>query len=286
LGGALVLMQDDVSDTLELLATRAGAQPRQLSEIEELTSRRTQAEIRDMLDKLAVRVDQPGTVDVVLATNMVSVGVDIPRLGLMLVNGQPKTMAEYIQATSRVGRGKVEGLVVALLNNAKPRDRSHYETFSTWHSMLYRFVEATSATPFASRARDRALHAVLVALVRHLIPEMLEAPAWSDKSIARARQLIDLVVARAGRIDADEGGVRDELHRRLDSWIRRAPEIYWKKKGSRAAPLMQSAEEAAARRATGRVVGQAWPTPNSMRGVEPATPYRLVPALRNNDVAQ
>lgn len=286
LGGALVLMQDDVSDTLALLAARTGAQPRQLSEIEELTSRRTQAEIRDMLDKLAVPVDQPGAVDVVLATNMVSVGVDIPRLGLMLVNGQPKTMAEYIQATSRVGRGKVEGLVVALLNNAKPRDRSHYETFSTWHSMLYRFVEATSATPFASRARDRALHAVLVALVRHLIPQMLEDPAWSDDSIRQARDLIDLVVARAGRIDASESDVRDELHRRLDAWIRRAPEIYWKRRGSRASSLMQSAEEAAARRATGRAVGQAWPTPNSMRGVEPATPYRLVPGLRNIDAAQ
>lgn len=286
LGGALVLMQDDVSDTLALLAARSGAAPRQLSEIEELTSRRTQAEIRDMLDKLAVRVDQPGAVDVVLATNMVSVGVDIPRLGLMLVNGQPKTMAEYIQATSRVGRGEVEGLVVALLNNAKPRDRSHYETFSTWHAMLYRFVEATSATPFASRARDRALHAVLVALVRHLIPEMLEAPVWSEGAIARARQLIDLVVARARRIDADEAGVRDELHRRLDAWIRRAPEIYWKKRGARATPLMQSAEEAAARRAAGRVVGQAWPTPNSMRGVEPATPYRLVAGLRRDDGAQ
>jgi len=286
LGGALVLMQDDVSDTLALLAARTDAQPRQLSEIEELTSRRTQADIRDMLDKLAVPVDQPGAVDVVLATNMVSVGVDIPRLGLMLVNGQPKTMAEYIQATSRVGRGKVEGLVVALLNNAKPRDRSHYETFSTWHSMLYRFVEATSATPFASRARDRALHAVLVALVRHLIPQMLEDPAWSDDSIRQARDLIDLVVARAGRIDASESDVRDELHRRLDAWIRRAPEIYWKRRGSRASSLMQSAEEAAARRATGRAVGQAWPTPNSMRGVEPATSYRLVPGLRNIDAAQ
>lgn len=286
LGGALVLMQDDVSDTLSLLAARTGTQARQLSEIEELTSRRTQAEIRDMLEKLAVRVDQPGAVDVVLATNMVSVGVDIPRLGLMLVNGQPKTMAEYIQATSRVGRGKVEGLVVTLLNNAKPRDRSHYETFSTWHSMLYRFVEATSATPFASRARDRALHAVLVALVRHLIPEMLEDPMWSDASIDRARGLIELVAARAARIDADERDVRDELGRRLDAWIRRAPEIYWKKKGSRSSSLMQSAEEAAARRATGRVVGQAWPTPNSMRGVEPATPYRLAPGLRNTDVTQ
>lgn len=287
LGGALVLMQDDVSDTLALLASRTAQPPRQLSDIEELTSRRSQAEIRDMLDKLAVRVDQPGAVDVVLATNMVSVGVDIPRLGLMLVNGQPKTMAEYIQATSRVGRGNVAGLVVALLNNAKPRDRSHFETFSTWHTMLYRFVEATSATPFASRARDRALHAVLVALVRHLIPGMLEEPNWTDDAINRARELIDKVAERAARIDKDESEeVRGELNRRLDAWIRRSPERYWQKKGSRDASLMQSAEEAAARRATGKVVGQAWPTPNSMRGVEPATPYRLVPRLRNDDATQ
>lgn len=286
LGGALVLMQDDVSDTIELLAARTGTTARQLSEIEELTSRRSQAEIRDMLDKLAVRVERPGAVDVVLATNMVSVGVDIPRLGLMLVNGQPKTMAEYIQATSRVGRGKVEGLVVAILNNAKPRDRSHYETFSTWHSMLYRFVEATSATPFASRARDRALHAVFVALVRHLIPEMLDSPVWSDSAIDRARKLIDIVSARAARIDPDENGVHDELSRRLNAWVRRAPETYWKKRGSRVSSLMQSAEEAAATRATGRTVGQAWPTPNSMRGVEPATTYRLVRRLRRTDVAQ
>ena len=287
LGGALVLMQDDVSDTLALLASRTGQSARQLSDIEELTSRRSQAEIRDMLDKLAVRVDQAGAVDVVLATNMVSVGVDIPRLGLMLVNGQPKTMAEYIQATSRVGRGSVAGLVVALLNNAKPRDRSHFETFSTWHAMLYRFVEATSATPFASRARDRALHAVLVALVRHLIPGMLEDPKWTDDSIDRARELINKVAERAARIDqAESQEVHDELNRRLDTWIRRSPERYWQKKGSRDASLMQSAEEAAAKHAAGKIVGQAWATPNSMRGVEPATPFRLVARLRNDDATQ
>jgi hypothetical protein len=286
LGGALVLMQDDVSDTLALLAARRGEAVRQLSDIEELTSRRSQAEIRDMLDKLAVRAPQAGAVDVVLATNMISVGVDIPRLGLMLVNGQPKTMAEYIQATSRVGRGEGAGLVVALLNNAKPRDRSHFETFSTWHSMLYRYVEATSATPFASRARDRALHAVLVAIVRHLIPGMLEAPKWSDRAISRARELIEQVAQRAARIDAGEVDVQAELDRRLEAWIRRAPERYWQKSASRYASLMQSAEEAAAWRAAGKVVGQAWPTPNSMRGVEPATPYRLINRLRNEDVTQ
>jgi ATP-dependent helicase YprA (DUF1998 family) len=127
-----------------------------------------------MLDRLTIRASAQGALDIVLATNMLSVGVDIPRLGLMLVNGQPKGIAEYIQATSRVGRGDVSGLVVAVLNNAKARDRSHYESFPTWHETLYRDVEPTSVTPFASRARDRALHAVLVALVRHLSPGMLD----------------------------------------------------------------------------------------------------------------
>lgn len=284
LGGALVLMQDDVSDTLALLATRRSSSVRLLSEIEELTSRRSQAEIRDMLEKLSVPASGPGAVDVVLATNMVSVGVDIPRLGLMLVNGQPKTMAEYIQATSRVGRGKVQGLVVVLLNSAKPRDRSHFETFSTWHSSLYRFVEATSATPYASRARDRALHAVLVAVIRHLVPGMLDSPKWTEDGISQARRLVDSIVQRAKRVDPDEDEVSMELNRRLDSWIRRAPERYWAKAGVRQVALMQGAEEAAARRAAGMAVGQAWPTPNSMRGVEPATPFRLVNRLRNKDV--
>ena len=86
---------------------------------------------------------------------MISVGVDIPRLGLMLIVGQPKTIAEYIQATSRVGRGKVPGLVVGLYNNGRVRDRSHFESFASWHRTLYREVEATSVTPFAPRAQDK-----------------------------------------------------------------------------------------------------------------------------------
>src|SRR6201999_1073489 len=153
--------------------------------------------------------------DVVLATNMLSVGVDIPRLGLMLVNGQPKTMAEYIQATSRVGRGAVAGLVVPVLNSAKPRDRSHFETFRTWHSTLYREVEATSVTPFASRARDRALHAVLVAVVRHLVANRLNSPVLDDVSIASAEELIKQVANRARRVDPFETDVETELQERL-----------------------------------------------------------------------
>lgn len=279
LGGALVLMQDDVYDTIGLIAkARAGELERNLKSVEELTSRRSQKEIRDMLSQLKRRAGDDAAVDVLLATNMISVGVDIERLGLMLVNGQPKTMAEYIQATSRVGRGRVPGLVVAALNNGKPRDRSHYETFRTCHATLYREVEATSVTPFASRARDRALHAVLVAIVRHVVPGMLQSPALDDQAIDRVRDLIDRVAARASRVDVMETEVGPELRDLLKKWTRRAPKEYWNRFVKDT--LLQSAEEAAAKRASGRGVGQAWPTPNSMRGVEPSTNYRLAEVLR------
>ncbi len=175
-----------------------------------------------MLDLLDIKVGLPGAVDAVLATNMVSVGVDISRLGLMLVNGQPKTIAEYIQSTSRVGRGDVSGLVVPVLNNAKARDRSHFETFCSWHRTLYGDVEATSVTPFASRARDRALHAALVAAVRHLVPGMLDSPQMDDDAEDLAMDLIDRIVERADRIDPEEIAVREELERRLDTWRARS----------------------------------------------------------------
>src|SRR5262249_32601073 len=112
-------------------------------------------------------------VDVALATNMISVGLDIIRLGLMVVLGQPKMSAEYIQATSRVGRDPHRpGLIVTLLNVHKPRDRSHYERFESYHASFYRGVEATSVTPFSPRALDRALPAALVGLCRLGMPEI------------------------------------------------------------------------------------------------------------------
>lgn len=112
------------------------------------------------------RPDQPA-IDVVPCTNIISVGVDIDRLGMMMVNGQPKLSAEYIQATSRVGRGTVPGLVVAAYSPSKPRDRSHYESFRDYHERFYSFVEPTSVTPGALPAIERGLHAALVTVVRH-----------------------------------------------------------------------------------------------------------------------
>ncbi|GAG99338.1 unnamed protein product, partial [marine sediment metagenome] len=109
--------------------------------------------------------------DTVLASNMISVGVDIQRLGLMIVNGQPKSTSEYIQATSRVGRG-IPGLIITLYNAGRPRDVSHFEHFKYYHQALYRGVESYSVTPWSSRSRDKALHAVVVSLIRYLVDNM------------------------------------------------------------------------------------------------------------------
>jgi len=198
----------------------------------------------------------------------------------MLVNGQPKTRSEYIQATSRVGRDRAPGLVVSLLNNAKPRDRSHYETFPIWHQSLYRDVEATSVTPFASRARDRAMHAALATMVRHGVPAMLDSPHMNDSQLKAAGAVVDEIVARAAAIDPVEKRVRRELERRLANWEARQPGIWWNDKQP-TRTLLQSAERAAALRALGRSVGDAWPTMNNMRSVEPAVPFRLAEWLKS-----
>ena len=109
--------------------------------------------------------EEAQAIDLVLATNMFSVGVDVNRLGLMVVNGQPKSTAEYIQATSRVGRA-YPGLVFTLLNWSRPRDLSHYESFEHYHSSFYKHVEAQSVTPFTERALDRGLTGGLVSILR------------------------------------------------------------------------------------------------------------------------
>src|SRR5205814_5506835 len=131
--------------------------------IEELTSRIATYEIPNRLGQMEEALSSGRALDALLASNMISVGIDVDRLGLMVVAGQPKGTAEYIQATSRVGR-RYPGLVVTVYNWTRPRDLSHYERFRSYHAALYRHVEATSVTPLSARARDRALEGVLVAV--------------------------------------------------------------------------------------------------------------------------
>ena len=87
---------------------------------------------------------------------MIQVGIDIPRLSLMIINGQPKTTSEYIQASSRVGEIKiVPGLVFNILSPFNSRDRSHYEHFKSYHQSIYNYVEPTSVTPHSTSVRKR-----------------------------------------------------------------------------------------------------------------------------------
>lgn len=280
LGGALTLMQDDVNASINEYAGRRDEDRRKIDPPEELTSRVDSSDIPKKLKELETSFLEDGSIDVVLATNMISVGMDIDRLALMIVNGQPKSISEYIQSTSRVGRSYGPGLITVLFNNAKVRDRSHYETFSTWHQTLYREVEPTSVTPFAPRALDRAVHAVLVALVRHTIPERKGDPNLSRDDAEEARRLAEIIIERAREVDQrEEGTVRKALEHFVDQWERRSGGLkhYWNDWSSDS--LLKSAERAAAEGAIASFGGP-FATPNSMRTVEPGTPYILAERLR------
>jgi len=285
LGGALPLIQDDVDASIRLTARRRDEAPRPLSLPVELTSRVSQTDIKDTLEALKVKWPDAGAIDVVVATNMVSVGMDISRLALMIMMGQPKSIAEYIQATSRVGRSKgAPGLVVAILNNAKIRDRSHFETFGSWHGALYRSVEASSVTPFASRARDRALHATLVLAARHLVPALSTSPKLDDESRAAVEALAERIVSRVAAVDSAEAAeTKAELSEIIETWAVRSDSLssFWVH--SDASPeksLLMGAEEAFTRGRTGRGHSSAWPTPNSMRNVEAGTQVQLKEAAQ------
>jgi hypothetical protein len=239
LGGSRRIVEDEVTTRLVdygVRRRRVGEttglfvdRPR-LTEPRELTSRVSTNEVADTKRRLALPFGDKERVDVALATNMISVGLDIQRLGLMVVLGQPKTASEYIQATSRVGRDDQRpGLVVTLLNVYRPRDRSHYERFCAWHESFYRSVEATSVTPFSPRAIDRGIAAVTVALARLGHPGM--TPARGALAVNKHRveleYVADVLSRRAEGHDTQLGNeetealrkkVKDRVNALLDAW--------------------------------------------------------------------
>lgn len=212
LGKCSTLVDDDVKDFIKRIAYRLGSakDARMIARADELTSRVNTTQLNETLDKLEKLCYSKGNIEnkrypsnVLLATNMISVGIDVARLNVMLLVGQPKLTSEYIQASSRVGRS-FPGVAFAMYDGSKSRDRSHYEQFKPYHESFYKHVEPTGATPFSKPARDRALHAVMIAMVRVLEEELSTekgAAKFNRKDYStRIVKLKEYIIGRASDI--------------------------------------------------------------------------------------
>ena len=236
LGGMRRLAEDDVQTRCYRVqmseVSRPGLSQRSIRNVDELTSRVSNKEIPRKLDQLEVKFKaawakgETRAIDIVLATNMLSVGVDVNRLGLMVVNGQPKNTAEYIQATSRVGR-VFPGLVCTVLTWSRPRDLSHYETFEHYHATFYKHVEAQSVTTFAPRALDRGLTGTMVSLLRLLYEDLnpnLGAQTLDRSGRPEASTVRTVVSDRAWKVkDKAARSLADTMVAdRIDRWVKEA----------------------------------------------------------------
>jgi hypothetical protein len=277
LGRAATLVAADIPEYLPSMQRRYGVgkdSRRRMAWTEEMTSRKNEAEIPKILRELERRFSgrSAGThdlppLDTLLATNMISVGVDVDRLGLMMVVTQPKGTSEYIQASSRVGRSRrAPGLVVTLYNAGRPRDRSHYEQFRPYHDAFYRFVEPTSVTPYAVPALERALHAVLVILARHVAG--LEEPADFDPETAIFATAIEFLRKRVASIDGDQKKVFDAwVSRRVREWRDLQPDD-WGGFGPPERNFLMHPMGSPAPSGDFAHYTRYWPTPTSMRNVD------------------
>ena len=224
LGGAVRLLQDDIPKRIQRIKKKFEMKmDRRLNSRTnvEITSRMPSYKIPDQLKKLETEFTDKDCLDTAVATNMIAVGMDVDRLGLMVVTGQPKQNSEYIQATSRIGRS-FPGLVITLYNPYRPRDLSHYENFTGYHAQLYRFVEGTTATPFSARARDRVLHALIVAALRLTYPYLAlnaDAPKIRYLTSEQMSKIKSLILDRlniikpSARADAEE-----EIDQFVEKW--------------------------------------------------------------------
>ena len=274
LAGMRRMAEDELRTKLRRTRFTTGLANRPAVDLKELTSRVSSDDIKLILRRLFVThdpardPDDERPVDLLLATNMISVGVDVPRLGSMVVVGQPKATAEYIQATSRVGRDpQGPGLVITLYNWARPRDLSHYETFDHYHATFYRHVEPLSVTPFSERALDKGLTGVLVSAVRHGDPDWNPNP--SARSLGRPDQRIsdhvDALAARAESVTGDTSVgalVTDMANQRLDAWHRETglrPDLSYAKRTAEDVALLWKPEAGE---------WDLWTCPNSLRDTE------------------
>jgi len=202
LGQALTWTTSDIPERLlEKRRKFPDGRKRYLDKVVELTGRKDAPEVKQGLDLLTVKYPEKNAVDMCLATNMISVGLDVPRLGVMVVAGQPKETSEYIQATSRVGRGSAKGVVFTLYGTTRPRDRSHYENFKNYHESFYQYVEPSSATAFCEQVRQRSLPGVLIGMYRSLEPKS-DDPNYPDDDVLEI--ICDKIRQRIRLVDASE----------------------------------------------------------------------------------
>ncbi|HHX10950.1 MAG TPA: helicase [Firmicutes bacterium] len=261
LGRTSTLALDDIKDQVRRVALRRGTERRIYYQAHELTGSRKSEDIPAMLEKMAISYPNKDAIDILLASSMISVGIDIDRLGLMTVVSQPKSTSEYIQATSRVGR-KHPGLVFTLYDGARPRDRSHYERFIAYHRAFYRYVEPTSVTPFSGPARDRALHAVLVSLARHCLDGLSRDNKAGNFSAEHQElhRINEAIIERARSVMPEEAeSTASQLDSLIEEWsqIAKSYEAVWY---SRRTPrILYPAYKAK---------DGLWPTMQSMRNVD------------------
>ena len=269
LGTSLSLLQSDIPDYLGAVRNRSGLEPKEmryLRHVKELTSRLRSDEIPKAIDELSRRAGSDDPVDVCLASNIIEVGIDIDRLSVMAVVGQPKTTSQYIQVTGRIGRRWWErpGLVVTIFSPSKPRDRSHFEKFRSYHERLYAQVEPTSVTPFSPPVLDRALHAALCAYVRQRGDEQLRPWPLPDRLAGAA---FDLFADRVAIVDeAEAEHLKEVFTRRLVEWQGWEPVAWSASKwgDDDHLPLLRQAGTWAPPAAA----LMTWQTPTSMRNVD------------------
>lgn len=268
LGQAATWLSADIRERLEtiydsrLKKHKTGRRYIYDNRLAELTSRMENEEIPEILQKLEYSFEEPDALDICLATNMVSVGVDVPRLGLMTVTGQPKSMSEYIQTTSRIGRNK-PGSVIVIYNTSKPRDRSHYEKFQNQHSKLYFSVEPTSVTPFSRPLRERAIAAIFVGLYRLLYnPNNCVPPTQTQFD-----DIVDIITSRSDIVDSSETlDIKNQLNKLYKEWCHQSPQKY-------SCNMINPDPDATLVYPAGSEppkswAGRGWPIPNSMRNVD------------------
>ena len=225
LGGAVRLLDDDIASRIRVVKNKYNSSEQRHLSFEgkkEITSRIPSWEIAQVLEKLAISYDKnkekQGCYDVVIATNMIAVGMDVDRLGLMSVVGQPKQNSEYIQATSRVGR-QHPGIIFTVYNPYRPRDLSNYENFVGFHSQMYRYVEGTTATPFAARARDRVLHALVVSLLRLQVETMADNGGASNINDISDEQIKDIKEKILERVKITSPSSYVDTEKEMDEFI-------------------------------------------------------------------